>query len=390
MADSNILDILDQGVEAWNKWRKENPGNVVDLSKVNLSGARLANADLSNANLSRADLSGADLRCADLNKANLDRACMSKVWLNDANLSNSRLFRANLDEARAMKVALNGAFLAESNLFRANFAESNISNAMLNAANLVWADLRGAILRNSDLTAAIMSGANLSEVIFTGSNLSEVNLVDANLESADLTDCRVYGISAWGVNLKNVKQDGLIITPSYAPKITVDNVEVAQFIYILLNNEKIRRVIDTITSKVVLILGRFSPERKAVLDAIKDELRKRDFVPVMFDFQKPDNRDMTETIRTLALMARFIIADITDPKSIPLELQAIVPDVAVPVQPLLLEGSSEFSMFQDLRRKYHWVLETYRYENQETLMATLEGRVIAPAEAKVSELRMHS
>jgi len=49
---------------------------------------------------------------------------------------------------------------------------------------------------------------------------------------------------------------------------------------------------------------------------------------------KPDSRDITETVTTLARLARFIIADITDPKSIPLELQSIVPDVAVPVQPL--------------------------------------------------------
>ena len=39
--------------------------------------------------------------------------------------------------------------------------------------------------------------------------------------------------------------------------------------YLLLNNEEIRHVIDTITSKVVLILGRFMPERKAILDAIR-------------------------------------------------------------------------------------------------------------------------
>jgi hypothetical protein len=50
------------------------------------------------------------------------------------------------------------------------------------------------------------------------------------------------------------------------PKITVDNIEVAQFIYLMLNNEKVREVIDTITSKAVLILGRFTGERKPVLE----------------------------------------------------------------------------------------------------------------------------
>jgi hypothetical protein len=35
----------------------------------------------------------------------------------------------------------------------------------------------------------------------------------------------------------------------------------------MLHNQKVRDVIDTITSKAVLILGRFTDERKAVLDA---------------------------------------------------------------------------------------------------------------------------
>jgi hypothetical protein len=73
-----------------------------------------------------------------------------------------------------------------------------------------------------------------------------------------------------------------------------------------MNNENIRHVIDTITSKVVLILGRFTPERKAVLDALRDELRKRDYLPVLFDFQKPDSKDFTGTVITLANMARSL------------------------------------------------------------------------------------
>jgi hypothetical protein len=132
--------------------------------------------------------------------------------------------------------------------------------------------------------------------------------------------------------------------------IQVDNLEVAQFIYLLLNNAKIRSVIDTITSKVVLILGRFTPERKVVLDAIRDELRKRDYLPVLFDFEKPASRDLTETISTLAHMARFVIADITDAKSIPQELMAIVPNMpSVPVQPLLLASQHEYGMFEHFR-----------------------------------------
>ena len=48
-------------------------------------------------------------------------------------------------------------------------------------------------------------------------------------------------MSAWGLNLERTKQQNLVITRSDEPEITVDNIEVAQFIYLMLNNEKIRR-----------------------------------------------------------------------------------------------------------------------------------------------------
>jgi len=67
---------------------------------------------------------------------------------------------------------------------------------------------------------------------------------------------------------------------------------------------------------VVLILGRFTDERKAVLDALREELRKRDYLPILFDFDVPARRDITETMSLLARMARFVVADITDAKSI--------------------------------------------------------------------------
>jgi hypothetical protein len=60
---------------------------------------------------------------------------------------------------------------------------------------------------------------------------------------------------------------------------------------------------------------------------------------------------------------------------------------ALIVQPILLSGSSEFAMFQDLRRRYHWVLTTHRYASQEKLIGELGQKVIRPAEFKVLDLR---
>lgn len=110
----------------------------------------------------------------------------------------------------------------------------------------------------------------------------------------------------WDVGLAGASRIGLRITPPDEPEITVDDVEVARFVYLLLRNAKLRDVIDTVTSKAVLVLGRFSPECKAVLDAVHAELRRRGYLPILVDFQRAANRSMTETVLTPAGMARFV------------------------------------------------------------------------------------
>ena len=138
----------------------------------------------------------------------------------------------------------------------------------------------------------------------------------------------------------------------------------------------------------VLILGRFTPERKAVLDALREMLRQRNLIPIVFDFDVPARRDVTETVNVLAGFALFVIADVTDATEVRAELHNIVPSFpSLPVQPILLRGRDEFVSLPGHLAKFPWVLPTFAYESQEHLLANLEQGVIAPAEAKVLELR---
>ena len=100
--------------------------------------------------------------------------------------------------------------------------------------------------------------------------------------------------------MEGTKQQNLIITRGAEPEITVDNIEVAQFVYLLLHHEKIRDVIDTIGRKGVLLLGRFTEGRMEVLGRLREKLRDLGFVPMVFNFDKPETKDFTETVRLLA------------------------------------------------------------------------------------------
>jgi uncharacterized protein YjbI with pentapeptide repeats len=401
MADPDPLAELMKGVDAWNMWRGENPEVEPDLIGASLSGADLSGADLSRADLSGTDLCRTNLRRANLDEANLGRAFLAGAFLGGANLRRAslreaklsgadlrgaHLRRADLSGADLRAADLQGTDLYRTNLGRANLSEAKLGGAFLGGAFLGGANLRRANLREANLGGADLSKANLREANLGGASLSHAILVHADLRGAELTGCHIYGVSAWDLRLKGAKQENLIITPEGAPKVTVDNLEVGQFVYLLLHNEKIRDVIDTIGKKGVLLLGRFTDERKAILDALRVELRKHDYLPILLDFDVPATRDITETVSLLARMARFIIVDMTDPSSIPKELEAIVPHLAVPVQPLLEGASVPYAMFKDYW-KYDWVLPPYRYEGLERLLTTIAENVIAPAEAKVNALQ---
>jgi hypothetical protein len=247
------LDAWKKGVDVWNAWRNENSTIHLDLMQRDLKGE----------DLSRANLSGADL---------------TEAFLRGAKLIGATKLRG-----------------------------TDLIDADLSDANLSGADLTGAKLIRAKLIGAKLGGANLTHAV----------LVDTNLTDADLTGCRVYGGAAWNLTLDGAKQQNLIITQEKEPEITVDNIEVAQFIYLLLHNEKIRDVIDTIGKKGVLLLGRFTKGRMEVLERLREELRERDFLPIIFNFDNPETKNFTETVRLLAGMSRFVIVDITNPRSAP-------------------------------------------------------------------------
>jgi len=76
MANNQQMDLLKQGIQAWNAWRAEQTQVSVDLTGGALRGMDLEGANLSGANLNGVNLEGANffkviIDDADLKEANL-------------------------------------------------------------------------------------------------------------------------------------------------------------------------------------------------------------------------------------------------------------------------------------------------------------------------------
>jgi hypothetical protein len=156
-----------------------------------------------------------------------------------------------------------------------------------------------------------------------------------------------------------------------------------------LDGEGVSRMLSEIASRSVLILGRFTPERKAILDAIRRLLATppREYIPVLFDFEKPGDRDLIESVVRYASVSRLVIADVSDPRSIPAELQAIVPQFpSIPVVPIVHAGQRAYDVADHILRRQSVLKPVVEYEDEAHLTKILDSKILGPAEKLRAEL----
>lgn len=185
MANQEQLEILKQGVEIWNQWRKDNRDIEIDLSEADFHGADLREVNLSGANLNNAKLSYAELykanfRFAELNDSDLDRAELYLADFREANINRSKLYNANLRGADFSKASLMVADLNRARLWQANLNETNLDEANLEEANLEDANLSGAYLSKSNLRGVNLKNANLSGAYIGQTLIAAIDLSETN------------------------------------------------------------------------------------------------------------------------------------------------------------------------------------------------------------------
>ena len=379
MVDQAALDFLVGASKgSWNDWRQSNGFNVLDLSNAQLNNRLFNGFDFSYCNLRNANLINCELKKAKFYRSNVSYADLSHSKLIEANFLETQLFRtqfnySNLRNAKFSNPDIISADFTGSSLIGMEIISGNIDFCIFDVANF-----SKSIISETSLMGSSFYQTNLAESDFTDCRFKGSIFIETNIEQSTFKNCHIFGVSCWKMEGTPKLIKNLNISDSNENPITLDNLEMAQFLYLLLNNSKIKLAIDNITTKIVLILGRFSDEQKPVLDFIRTKLPMYNYIPVIFDFNPPNTRDIDETISILAPLSKFIIVDITNPRSTPQEMKGFIEShPSIPVQPIKRQDQVEYGMFGHFQR-YPWVLPVQDYRDIQDLEDNFEDKIILP------------
>lgn len=379
MANDEHISILKSGVAAWNDWYASTNHRVADLCGADLSGMKL-----NSINFHRANLKGAILRNTQLQYAYLKDADLTGAILDGTNL-----VHANARGAIFNMVVANRPNFAVSTLRQAKFQGSKLFGARFHRAYLRDTDLSDAAFIDCWLRFATLNGATCLNTDFAGSDLRYASMVKTDLKAAKLTDVCVFGISAWGIETDaNTVQDLIVGNNEHEleAQLRTHDLRTAQLLSLMLDSAGVRTVIDSVSSKLVLILGSFSPAEKGVLDALRLSLQNFGYVAVEFDFERPHERDYAETVLILVGMSRFVVADFTNSKEVRAEVgQARRQYPRVPFIPIVMDGAPlPITMANSFNEDELRLLVTYRHAND--LVQKVLSSIIEPAEKQAQQI----
>lgn len=156
MAKPDHLNILREGVAAWNDWRAKNPAIKPDLSDIDLtkregsgacwdeanSAANLATANLSVVKFQRAKLDSVIFRRADLSGADFTEAGMNYADCRGVIAVGTKFDLVEAVGAKFQGAKLDGAVLVDANWSNASFVRASLEGTPLRG-NFSGADLRG-------------------------------------------------------------------------------------------------------------------------------------------------------------------------------------------------------------------------------------------------------
>lgn len=141
----------------------------------------------------------------------------------------------------------------------------------------------------------------------------------------------------------------------------------------------------------VLIFGFFGTDHVENREVLREELRRRGYVPLVIPFTRPTRPDTAEMMRVAAPLTYFAIADLTAPPEIQLNLVhylgTFLQRLGAPVVLLTQRDPSPIvtARVDVLRQRYHAVLPLYSYGGPGELREAFDRIVTEPVAAKLRE-----
>ena len=160
MANPEHVEILKQGAEVWNAWRKENPSITPDLKEAVLADKDLSDADLGGSVLSNADFSGTDLSVCKLIFSDLRAVNLQGADLTAADIRVANLVATNLEDAY-----MESCDLSFSNLIGIDsFKNTDLENATIGSTTFSHLDFHG--VKNLDTIEHLLPSSIGLEVLY--------------------------------------------------------------------------------------------------------------------------------------------------------------------------------------------------------------------------------
>jgi uncharacterized protein YjbI with pentapeptide repeats len=292
--------------------------------------------------------------------------------LEGATLILADLLGAVLNQANLEGASFFGAFLFGTRLKSARLKGANLLSASLTGADLSGADLSSSYLMNANFHDAVLSGANLS-----GADLTAASLVGARVDGAVFDGCLIHGISAWGMEGTPRLQRRLVLTPRSELPVSLDDLELAQLLSLVLYGRRISSLLHCDSSGVLLVLGRFRGVRAEIAQLLERLLTGRGLAPVWIDLDRPAWREGLKAVRPLFRIARAAVVDFSGLRSTAGLLDDLARDFQGEVLPLV-DGPVPTDASSRPARSLPWV-RYHRGDDLEPQVSTWLGRLLPGA-----------
>ena len=345
------LDILKSGVKVWNSWREAHPEIVPDLSGATLTGLTAQGINFNSTNLSRA-----------------------------------LLYEARLEKSMFIGANLNKAICAGSNFNESFFSRTRLTGTSFNSASLRSTNFMRSVFQRVDLSHAKLTTADFRLAKLDQVNLEFAKLDRVNFSGTRMVNCLVNGVMATDLETQGIQLQKLIISNHDDPTVTVESLEVVQTIFARLYSLTVD-CNSGASPNLVLVFGDFQKERRKILRSIYWELKRRGLSPVLVYLDKPAGRSFFALLHQLALMARFIIGDVSQPDLLPVDFINFIAQFRLPVQLMVQAANDEEGWLTPNLQNCHWFLSPFCYQTVEEGTIGIGEKIINPLEVKFQELQ---